>query len=72
MVHRLLLVLVAGSTALSSALQPSTTYRIVVVAPVPSGLTASLERAAKPFEAILCEQSRAPFTERPAQDAVRF
>jgi ABC-2 type transport system permease protein len=47
----LLLVLVGGSTALSAALQPSTTYRIAVVAPVPSALTASLERAAKPFEA---------------------
>ena len=47
----LLLVLVVGSTALSGALQRSPTYRVVVVAPVPSGLRASLDRAAKPFEA---------------------
>jgi len=48
----LLLVVVGGSTALSSVLHTTDkTYRVVVVAPVPGGLDAALQRAAKPFEA---------------------
>jgi len=48
----LLLVVVGGSTALSSVLHTTDkTYRVVVVAPLPGGLDAALQRAAKPFEA---------------------
>ena len=47
----LMLVLVGGSTVLSSVLQSDRTYRVAVVAPAPSGLDAALQRAAKPFEA---------------------
>jgi ABC-2 type transport system permease protein len=46
----LMLVAVAGSTLLARALQPDNTYRVAVVAPVPLGLQASLQRAAKPFD----------------------
>jgi ABC-2 type transport system permease protein len=47
----LLLVVVGGSTALTSVLQTSKTYRVAIVEPVPAGLGASLQRAARPFEA---------------------
>jgi ABC-2 type transport system permease protein len=47
----LMLVLVGGSSALSSTLSNESTYRLAVVAPVPSGLGAALQRAAKPFDA---------------------
>jgi ABC-2 type transport system permease protein len=46
----LMLVAVAGSTLLVKALQPDNTYRVAVVAPVPSGLQTALQRAAKPFD----------------------
>lgn len=47
----LLLALVGASSVLSLALSPETTYKVAVVAPVPRGLDAALQRAAKPFEA---------------------
>ena len=39
-----MLVVVAGSTLLVKALQPENTYRVAVVAPVPPGLQAALQR----------------------------
>jgi ABC-2 type transport system permease protein len=47
----LMLALVGASSALSLTLSTETTYRVAVVAPVPKGLDAALQRAAKPFEA---------------------
>lgn len=47
----LMLALVGVSSALSLALSTETTYKVAVVAPVPKGLDAALQRAAKPFEA---------------------
>jgi ABC-2 type transport system permease protein len=47
----LMLALVGASSALSLALSTETTYKVAVVAPVPKGLDAALQRAAKPFEA---------------------
>jgi ABC-2 type transport system permease protein len=46
----LMLVLVAGSTALGGALSKTPTYRFGVMAPAPPGLATALERAAKPFD----------------------
>jgi ABC-2 type transport system permease protein len=46
----LMLLLVAGSTGLNGALSKKPTYRVTVVAPVPSSLDAALQRAAKPFD----------------------
>jgi ABC-2 type transport system permease protein len=46
-----LLLAIGGSTAFSAAFTKTTTYRIAVTAPAPSGLGAALERAAKPFDA---------------------
>jgi ABC-2 type transport system permease protein len=47
----LMLALVGASSALSLALSTEKTYKVAVVAPVPDGLHAALQRAAKPFEA---------------------
>lgn len=47
----LMLALVGASSMLSLALSTETTYKVAVVAPVPNGLDAALQRAAKPFEA---------------------
>ena len=47
----LMLALVGASSALSLAMSSENTYRVAVVAPVPKGLDAALQRAAKPFEA---------------------
>jgi ABC-2 type transport system permease protein len=47
----LMLALVGASSVLSLALSTETTYKVAVVAPVPNGLDAALQRAAKPFEA---------------------
>ena len=47
----LLLALVGGSAALGQMFSPETTYRVAVTAPAPPGLTAALQRAAKPFDA---------------------
>jgi ABC-2 type transport system permease protein len=47
----LMLALVGGSSALSLALSTEKTYKVAIVAPVPKGLDAALQRAAKPFEA---------------------
>lgn len=46
-----LLLLVGGSTALSGALSKDTAYRVAVIAPVPHGLDAALQRSAKPLDA---------------------
>jgi ABC-2 type transport system permease protein len=45
-----MLMLVGGSAALQGALSKSPTYRIAVTAPVPAGLAAALQRAARPFD----------------------
>ena len=45
-----MLLLVGGSVALGNAFTSETTYRIAVTAPAPPGLTAALERAARPFD----------------------
>jgi ABC-2 type transport system permease protein len=45
-----MLVLVGGTTALQGALSKTPTYRVAVTAPVPPGLAAALQRAAKPFD----------------------
>ena len=45
-----MLLLVGGTTALQGALSKTPTYRVAVVAPVPTGLAAALQRAAKPFD----------------------
>jgi ABC-2 type transport system permease protein len=46
-----LLLLVGASTALNGALSGrTTTYRVAVTAPMPPGLDAALQRAAKPFD----------------------
>ena len=45
-----MLLLVGGTTALQGALSKTPTYRVAVTAPAPPGLTAALERAAKPFD----------------------
>jgi ABC-2 type transport system permease protein len=45
-----MLLLVGGSTALEGALSKTTTYRVAVTAPVPSGLGSALQRAAEPFD----------------------
>ena len=47
----ILLLAIGGSTAFSAAFTKSTTYRVAVTAPAPSGLGAALQRAAKPFDA---------------------
>ncbi len=47
----LMLLIVGASTALNSIISVERTYRIAVTAPVPKGLDAALQRAAKPFEA---------------------
>jgi len=49
----LMLALVGASSALSLALSTEKTYKVAVVTPVPTGLDAALQRAAKPFEAKL-------------------
>lgn len=46
-----MLVLVGASSALNGALSKKPTYRVAVVAPVPTTLDAALQRAAKPFDA---------------------
>src|SRR6478735_3046050 len=46
----LMLVLVGASSALNGALSKKPTYRVAVVAPVPTALDAALQRAAKPFD----------------------
>ena len=46
----IVLVLVGGSAGLDRVLQQEATYRVAVTAPVPHGLTAALQRAAKPFD----------------------
>jgi ABC-2 type transport system permease protein len=46
----LMLVLVAGSTALGGALSKKPSYSFGVTAPAPPGLAAALQRAAKPFD----------------------
>lgn len=46
-----LLVLVAGSTAMNGALSGKETYRVAVTTPAPPGLRAALQRAAQPFDA---------------------
>jgi ABC-2 type transport system permease protein len=46
-----LLLAIGGSTAFSAAFTKTTTYRVAVAAPAPSGLGAALQRAAKPFDA---------------------
>lgn len=51
LVSTLVVLLVIGaSTGLQGALSKTTTYRVAVTAPAPSGLTAALQRAAKPFD----------------------
>ena len=45
-----LLLLVAGMTALDGVLSKAPTYRVAVTAPVPPGLEPALQRAAKPFD----------------------
>ncbi|MGE5274852.1 MAG: ABC transporter permease [Verrucomicrobiota bacterium] len=45
-----MLLLVGGTTALQGALSKTPTYRVAVTAPVPTGLTAALQRSAKPFD----------------------
>jgi ABC-2 type transport system permease protein len=45
-----MLLLVGAATALQGALSKTPTYDVAVTAPVPPGLTAALERAAKPFD----------------------
>ena len=45
-----MLLLVGGSTALQGALSKTPTYHVAVTAPVPPGLAAALQRAAKPFD----------------------
>jgi ABC-2 type transport system permease protein len=47
----LMLALVGAASVLSLALSTERTYKLAVVAPVPKGLDAALQRAAKPFEA---------------------
>ena len=47
----LMLLLVGGSTALNSVVSREQSYRVAVTAPVPRGLDAALQRAAKPFDA---------------------
>jgi ABC-2 type transport system permease protein len=47
----LMLALVGASSALSLAVSTEKTYKVAVVAPVPKGLDAALQRAAKPFDA---------------------
>jgi ABC-2 type transport system permease protein len=47
----LMLLLVGASSALNGVLSKTPTYRVAVVAPVPTGLDAALQRAAKPFDA---------------------
>src|SRR6187551_457237 len=46
----LILALVGGSVLLARVVDPGTTYRVAVVAPVPPGLAPALERAAQPFD----------------------
>ena len=46
----LILALVGGSVLLARLVDPGTTYRVAVVAPVPPGLAPALERAAQPFD----------------------
>ena len=45
-----MLAVVACSSALPAILDTGTTYRIAVVAPVPSGLDVAVQRAARPFD----------------------
>jgi len=45
-----MLLLVGGSTALGGALSKTPTYDVAVLAPVPEGLSAALQRAAEPFD----------------------
>jgi ABC-2 type transport system permease protein len=45
-----MVLLVAGSTALQGALSKKPTYRVAVTAPAPPGLAAALQRAATPFD----------------------
>lgn len=47
----LMLVLVGASSALNSVVTKTQTYKVAVTAPVPRGLDAALQRAAKPFDA---------------------
>jgi len=46
----IMLLIVAGSTALQGALSKEPTYHVAVTAPAPVGLAAALERAARPFD----------------------
>jgi ABC-2 type transport system permease protein len=46
----LMLAVVGGSSALPAVLDTGTSYRIAVVAPVPNGLDAAVQRAARPFD----------------------
>jgi ABC-2 type transport system permease protein len=46
----LMLAVVGGSSALPALLDTGTSYRIAVVAPVPNGLDAAVQRAARPFD----------------------
>jgi ABC-2 type transport system permease protein len=46
----LMLLLVGASTALNGALSKKPTYRVAIVAPVPTTLGGALHRAAKPFD----------------------
>jgi ABC-2 type transport system permease protein len=45
-----MLLIVAGSTALQGALSKEPTYRVAVTTPAPVGLATALERAAQPFD----------------------
>ena len=46
----LILALVAGSALLGQLVDPQQTYKVAVTTPVPTGLGAALEHAAKPFD----------------------
>ena len=45
-----MILLVGATTALQGALSKTPTYDVAVTAPVPRGLAAALQRAAKPFD----------------------
>ena len=47
----LMLLLVGATSAMNGVLSKTPTYHVAVVAPVPTGLDAALQRAAKPFDA---------------------
>jgi ABC-2 type transport system permease protein len=66
-----LLALVGGSVLISRTFDEETTYRVAVVAPAPAGLTAALERAARPFDdaAVDVRVVASPVAGREALDA---